>query len=68
MDVSLIYLMISMPVTEMCMIMKHAKHVTYMLHMVGLISDKIVWKYMASRGVVIYLIMRNYLLDRNDIH
>ena len=46
MDVPLIYSMISMPVIEMCMIMKHAKHVTYMFHMVGLISDEIEWKYM----------------------
>ena len=46
MDVPLTYSMISMPVTEMCMIMKHAKHVTYMFQVVGLISDEIVWKYM----------------------
>ena len=81
MDVPLIYSMISMPVTEMCMIMKHAKHVTYMFHMVGLISAEIVWKYMEqicgtqfqkikkSDSINVFKQrLRNYLLDRNNIH
>ena len=39
-------LMISTPITDMCMIIIHTKHVTYMCHMAGLTSDEIVWKYM----------------------
>ena len=45
MDVSLIYLMISTPVTETYMVVKHAKRVIYMPHMEGLTLDKTAWKY-----------------------
>ena len=45
MDVSLIYLMISTPVTETYMVVKHAKRVIYMSHMEGLTLDKTAWKY-----------------------
>ena len=45
MDVSLVYSMISTPVTETYMVVKHAKRVIYMSHMEGLTLDKTAWKY-----------------------
>ena len=46
MEVSLIYLMISTPVTETYMVVIHAKRVIYMSHVEGLKLDKTAWKYM----------------------
>ena len=37
--------MISTPVTETYMVVKHAKRVIYMSHMEGLTLDKTAWKY-----------------------
>ena len=45
MNVSLIYLMISTPVTETNMVVKHAKQVICMSHMEGSTLDKTAWKY-----------------------
>ena len=42
MDVPLIYLMISTPITEICVVVIHAKRMIYMSHMEGKTS----WKYM----------------------
>ena len=46
MDVSLIYLMISTPETEMYMVVILAKRLIYMFHTEGLTLDKTAWKYM----------------------
>ena len=46
MDVSLIYLMIPTPETEMYMVVIFAKRLIYMPHTEGLTLDKTAWKYM----------------------
>ena len=46
MDVSLIYLMISTPETEMYIVIILAKRLIYMFHTEGLTLDKTAWKYM----------------------
>ena len=46
MDVSLIYSMISTPVTEIHMVVILAKQGVYMSHMEGLTLDRTAWKYM----------------------
>ena len=59
MDVSLVYLMISTPETEMYMVVILAKRLIYMSHTEGLTLDETAWKYMEQiRGTQFPKILR----------
>ena len=81
MDVSLIYLLISTPETEMYMVVIPAKGPIYMFHTEGLALDETAWKNMEQMYatqfpkiikyqfiIVFKERLRNFLLDRSNIH